>query len=92
MSSEEGKLLAGRFNFHIDEWPLGDLFSSSGPLSEVVIAEDQATQQSQRFGFITFTNPEWASDAMRALNGESLDGCQIRGDHAGGNHRDRYDN
>lgn len=36
----------------------------------VVVVKDRETQRSRGFGFITFTNPEHASDAMRAMNGE----------------------
>uniref|UniRef100_A0A8C8UQG9 RRM domain-containing protein n=1 Tax=Peromyscus maniculatus bairdii TaxID=230844 RepID=A0A8C8UQG9_PERMB len=78
MSSEEGKLFVGGLNFNTDEQALEDHFSSFGPISEVVVVKDRETQRSRGFGFITFTNPEHASDAMRAMNGESLDGRQIR--------------
>ena len=83
MSSEEGKLFVGGLNFNTDKQALEDHFSSFGPISEVVVVKDRETQRSWGFGFITFTNPEHASDAMRAMNGESLDGRQIRVDHAG---------
>uniref|UniRef100_A0A8D2JNW2 Cold-inducible RNA-binding protein n=1 Tax=Sciurus vulgaris TaxID=55149 RepID=A0A8D2JNW2_SCIVU len=82
MSSEEGKLFVGGLNFNTDEQALEDHFSSFGPISEVVVVKDRETQRSRGFGFITFTNPERASDAMKAMNGESLDGRQIRVDHA----------
>lgn len=36
----------------------------------VVVIKDKETQRSRGFGFITFANPEHASDAMRAMNGE----------------------
>ena len=49
----------------------------------MVIFKDQEIQQSQSFGFITFTNSEHASYAMRAMNGESLGGHQICVNHAG---------
>ncbi|EDL27046.1 mCG129611, partial [Mus musculus] len=83
MSSEEGKLVVGGLNFNTHEQALENYFSSFGPISEVVVVKDRETQRSWGFGFITFTNPEHASDAMRAMNGESLDGRQIRVDHAG---------
>ncbi|KAB1252435.1 RNA-binding protein 3 [Camelus dromedarius] len=83
MSSEEGKLFVGGLNFNTDEQALEDHFSSFGPISEVVVVKDRETQRSRGFGFVTFANPEHASDAMRAMNGESLDGRQIRVDHAG---------
>ncbi|KAK7831353.1 hypothetical protein U0070_024641 [Myodes glareolus] len=76
-------VFVGGLNFNTDEQALEDHFSSFGPISEVVVVKDRETQRSRGFGFITFTNPEHASDAMRAMNGESLDGHQIRVDHAG---------
>lgn len=36
----------------------------------VVVVKDRETQRSRGFGFVTFANPEHASDAMRAMNGE----------------------
>uniref|UniRef100_A0A673TA04 RRM domain-containing protein n=1 Tax=Suricata suricatta TaxID=37032 RepID=A0A673TA04_SURSU len=80
MSSEEGKLFVGGFNFNTDEQALKDHFSSFGPISEVVIVKDGEALRSWCFVFITFSNPEHASDAMRAMNGESLDGHQIHVD------------
>ncbi|XP_047625533.1 RNA-binding protein 3-like [Phacochoerus africanus] len=83
MSSEEGKLFVGGLNFNTDEQDLEDHFSSFGPIFELVVVKDWETRRSQGFGFITFTNPEHASNAMRATNGESLDGRQIHVDHIG---------
>uniref|UniRef100_A0A674J3C1 RNA-binding protein 3 n=1 Tax=Terrapene triunguis TaxID=2587831 RepID=A0A674J3C1_9SAUR len=83
MSSEEGKLFVGGLNFETDEQGLEQHFGSFGPISEVVVIKDKETQRSRGFGFITFANPEHASDAMRAMNGESVDGRQIRVDQAG---------
>ncbi|KAF7480012.1 Hypothetical predicted protein [Marmota monax] len=74
MSSEEGKLFVGGLNFNTDEQALEDHFSSFGPISEVVVVKDRETQRSRGFGFITFTNPEHASDAMKAMNGEGVEG------------------
>uniref|UniRef100_A0A2K5IK98 RRM domain-containing protein n=1 Tax=Colobus angolensis palliatus TaxID=336983 RepID=A0A2K5IK98_COLAP len=70
MSAEEGKLFVGGFKFNTDEQVLEDHFSTFGPISVVVVAKE--TQRSRH-----------ASDAMRAMNGESLDGHQICVDHAG---------
>lgn len=72
----------GGLNFNTYEQALEDHFSSFGPIFEVVVVKDWETRRSQGFGFITFTNPEHASNAMRATNGESLDGRQIHVDHA----------
>ncbi|NWW79513.1 RBM3 protein, partial [Climacteris rufus] len=83
MAAEEGKLFVGGLNYDTDEQGLEQHFSSFGPISEVVVVKDRETQRSRGFGFVTFTNPEHASDAMQAMNGECLDGRQIRVDHAG---------
>ncbi|OWJ99554.1 RBM3, partial [Cervus elaphus hippelaphus] len=78
MSSEEGKLFVGGLNFNTDERALEDHFSSFGPISEVVVVKDRETQRSRGFGFITFTNPEHASNAMRAMNGEVVESADLR--------------
>ncbi|EHB15984.1 Putative RNA-binding protein 3 [Heterocephalus glaber] len=83
MSSEEGKLFVGGLNFTTGEQALEEHFSSCGPLSEVAAVKDRETRRSQAFGFIASTNPEHASDATRAMNGESLGGRRIRVDRAG---------
>ncbi|XP_039585490.1 RNA-binding protein 3 [Passer montanus] len=83
MAAEEGKLFVGGLNYDTDEQGLEQHFSSFGPISEVVVVKDRETQRSRGFGFVTFSNPEHASDAMQAMNGECLDGRQIRVDHAG---------
>ncbi|KAL7988157.1 hypothetical protein Chor_007076 [Crotalus horridus] len=57
-------------NFDTDEQGLEQHFSSFGPISEVVVIKDKETQRSRGFGFITFANPDHASDAMRSMNGE----------------------
>ncbi|KAJ6655285.1 hypothetical protein lerEdw1_005477 [Lerista edwardsae] len=77
MSSEEGKLFVGGLNFDTDEQGLEQHFSSFGPISEVVVIKDKETQRSRGFGFITFANPEHASDAMRAMNGEMDDRSEL---------------
>uniref|UniRef100_A0A670ICA9 RNA binding motif protein 3 n=1 Tax=Podarcis muralis TaxID=64176 RepID=A0A670ICA9_PODMU len=80
MSSEEGKLFVGGLNFDTDEQGLEQHFSSFGPISEVVVIKDKETQRSRGFGFITFANPEHASDAMRAMNGEVVETEAMVGD------------
>ncbi|XP_042638908.1 RNA-binding protein 3-like [Orycteropus afer afer] len=83
MSPEEGKLFMRGLNFNIDEQALEDHVSSFRPISKVVAVKDQETQRSRGFGFIIFTSPEYASDAMQSMNGESLNDLQTHVDHAG---------
>ncbi|XP_067884254.1 cold-inducible RNA-binding protein B-like [Heterodontus francisci] len=76
--SEEGKLFVGGLNFDTDEQSLEEVFSKYGQISEVRVIKDRDRMTSRGFGFITFENPEDASDAMKAMNGKSIDGRQIR--------------
>ncbi|XP_078397516.1 uncharacterized protein LOC144680423 [Cetorhinus maximus] len=80
--SEEGKLFVGGLNFETDEQSLEEVFSKYGQISEVRVIKDRDTMTSRGFGFITFENPEDARDALQAMNGKSIDGRQIRVDHA----------
>ncbi|KAH1181017.1 hypothetical protein KIL84_001951 [Mauremys mutica] len=83
MASDEGKLFIGGLSFDTNEQNLEQLFSPYGDIAEVVVVKDRETQRSRGFGFITYRRPEDAKDAMRAMNGESVDGRQIRVDQAG---------
>ncbi|CAM2110043.1 unnamed protein product [Caretta caretta] len=83
MASDEGKLFIGGLSFDTNEQNLEQLFSPYGDIAEVVVVKDRDTQRSRGFGFITYRRPEDAKDAMRAMNGESVDGRQIRVDQAG---------
>uniref|UniRef100_A0A8C5LJ15 RRM domain-containing protein n=1 Tax=Jaculus jaculus TaxID=51337 RepID=A0A8C5LJ15_JACJA len=67
VSPEEG-------DFNTDGQALEDHLRSFGPISEVVVVKDRETQRSQGSGFTSFTSPEPAPDAMRAMDGEALDG------------------
>ncbi|XP_038603878.1 cold-inducible RNA-binding protein-like isoform X1 [Tachyglossus aculeatus] len=81
--ADEGKLFIGGLSFDTNEQSLEQLFAPYGEISEVVVVKDRETQRSRGFGFITYRRPEDAKDAMRAMNGESVDGRQIRVDQAG---------
>ncbi|XP_072330961.1 cold-inducible RNA-binding protein B-like [Scyliorhinus torazame] len=80
--TEEAKLFVGGLNFDTDGQALEDVFSKYGQIAEVRVIKDKDTMTSRGFGFITFENPDDANDAMEAMNGKSLDGRQIRVDHA----------
>ncbi|GCC16720.1 RNA-binding protein 3-like [Chiloscyllium punctatum] len=80
--SDEGKLFVGGLNFDTDEQSLEEVFSKYGQIAEVKVIKDRDTMASRGFGFITFENPDDARDALQAMNGKSIDGRQIRVDHA----------
>ncbi|XP_059804127.1 cold-inducible RNA-binding protein A-like [Hypanus sabinus] len=80
--SEEGKLLIGGLNFETDQQVLEEVFCKNGQISEVRFIKDSDTQTSCGFSFITFENLCDAHDAKQAMNGKSLDSCQLQVDHA----------
>ncbi|KAM6963440.1 cold-inducible RNA-binding protein B-like isoform 2-T2 [Aplochiton taeniatus] len=81
--SDEGKLFVGGLCFDTDEASLEEAFGKYGSIAKVDVVRDRETQKSRGFGFVTFTNPDDAKEAMTAMNGRSVDGRQIRVDEAG---------
>ncbi|XP_069503084.1 cold-inducible RNA-binding protein B-like isoform X2 [Ambystoma mexicanum] len=82
-SSDEGKLFVGGLSFDSNEHSLESAFSKYGDVCDAVVVKDRETGRSRGFGFVTFRNPSDAKEALHAMNGESLDGRQIRVDLAG---------
>ncbi|GCC16718.1 cold-inducible RNA-binding protein B-like [Chiloscyllium punctatum] len=80
--TEDGKLFIGGLSFDTDEQALEAVFSKYGEVIDARVIKDKTTMASRGFGFVTFENPDDARDALKALNGHSLDGRQIRVDHA----------
>ncbi|KAJ1086391.1 hypothetical protein NDU88_006510 [Pleurodeles waltl] len=80
---DDGKLFVGGLSFDTDEQSLEQVFAQYGPVSDVVVIKDRDTQRSRGFGFVTFKDNNDAQDALKAMNGETLDGRQIRVDLAG---------
>ncbi|XP_078526229.1 cold-inducible RNA-binding protein B-like isoform X2 [Lissotriton helveticus] len=80
---DDGKLFVGGLSFDTNEHSLEQVFSQYGQVAEVVVIKDRETQRSRGFGFVTFKDQNDAKDALQAMNGETLDGRQIRVDLAG---------
>ncbi|KAJ1086389.1 hypothetical protein NDU88_006508 [Pleurodeles waltl] len=82
-SSDEGKLFVGGLSFDTNEQSLETAFGKFGPVCDAVVVKDRETGRSRGFGFVTFRNTDDAKDALQGMNGENLDGRQIRVDLAG---------
>ncbi|CAI9568408.1 unnamed protein product [Staurois parvus] len=90
MSSDEGKLFVGGLSFETTEQSLEEVFGKYGHVCEVVVVKDRETKRSRGFGFITYENCDDAKDALQGMmNGKTVDGRQIRVDHAGKSSSDR---
>ncbi|XP_043946578.1 cold-inducible RNA-binding protein B-like [Protopterus annectens] len=83
MDRNAGKLFVGGLPFQTTEQSLEDVFCRYGQITEVIVVKDRETQKSRGFGFVTFENPDDANDAREAMDGQTLDGRQIRVDKAG---------
>ncbi|XP_078526614.1 cold-inducible RNA-binding protein B-like [Lissotriton helveticus] len=88
-SSDDGKIFVGGLSFDTNEQDLEQQFCKYGAISEVVVIKDRETQRSRGFGFVTFENQEDAKDALKGMDGKTLDGRQIRVDQAGKSDRSR---
>ncbi|WOH13483.1 hypothetical protein DCAR_0832993 [Daucus carota subsp. sativus] len=72
------KLFIGGLSFQINEQCLRDAFSSFGDVDEAKIITDRDSGRSKGFGFVTFADSESASSAVSAMDGQPLNGRNIR--------------
>ncbi|GCB64902.1 hypothetical protein scyTo_0013399 [Scyliorhinus torazame] len=70
--NDDRKLFVGGLSFDTDEQALEEVFTKYGDIVDARVMKDKCTITSH--GFVTFENMENARDAMKALNGQSLDG------------------
>jgi len=76
------KLFVGGLSWGTSEEGLQQAFAQFGEILEVKVVTDRDTGRSRGFGFVTFANAEDADRALEEMNGTSLDGRNIRVDHA----------
>ncbi|XP_038688368.1 glycine-rich RNA-binding protein 3, mitochondrial-like isoform X2 [Tripterygium wilfordii] len=84
------KLFVGGISFNTDDSGLREAFGKYGEVVEARIIQDRETGRSRGFGFVTYTSSEDASSAIQALDGQDLDGRQIRVNYATDRPRPAY--
>jgi RNA recognition motif-containing protein len=72
------KLFVGGLAWGTDEGRLSEAFEKYGPVNEARIITDRETGRSRGFGFVTFDNPDDASNAISEMDGTELDGRRIK--------------
>ncbi|KAK3187936.1 hypothetical protein Dsin_027529 [Dipteronia sinensis] len=76
------KLFVGGISFTTDDHSLKEAFSSFGEVVEAKVISDRDTGRSRGFGFVTFSSEDSASTAMSSMDGQELNGRNIRVSYA----------
>ncbi|EFP89119.1 hypothetical protein PGT21_016745 [Puccinia graminis f. sp. tritici] len=77
-----GKLFVGNLAWTTDSGSLKSAFGQFGDVIDAIVMQDRETGRSRGFGFITFKEEADAPGAIEALNGQELDGREIRVNYA----------
>jgi len=84
MSGNAGgsKLFVGNLAWSTDSESLKYSFGQYGDIVDAIVMQDRETGRSRGFGFITFKEQANADAAIEALNGQEVDGREIRVNYA----------
>ena len=72
----------GNLNFDTTEDKLRELFQVHGEVSSVNVISDRYTGRPRGFAFVEMATSEAANAAIAALNGQQVDGRELRVEHA----------
>ena len=72
------KLFVGGLSWDTNDAGLNQAFSRFGNVTDAKVVLDRETGRSRGFGFVTLVDSEHAQDALREMDGATLDGRQIR--------------
>ena len=72
------KLYVGNLPYSATEQSLREAFATSGTVDSVSVITDRDTGQSKGFAFIEMSTDQEAQAATQAMNGNMLDGRQIK--------------
>lgn len=68
------KIYVGNLPWRATDAQLTEMFAAHGEVIEARIITDRETGRSRGFGFVTMASNDGAQNAIRALNGNSLEG------------------
>jgi RNA recognition motif-containing protein len=72
------KLFVGGLAFSTSSERLREVFAAVGSVESSSVVTDRSTGQSRGFGFVEMATAEEAQQAVSRLNGQEVDGRQIR--------------
>ena len=72
------KLYVGNLSYNTTEDDLRSLFSNSGTVTSVALIKDRSTGQSKGFAFVEMSSQNEAEQAIKDLNGKSIDNRNIK--------------
>ncbi|CAA2935322.1 RNA-binding glycine-rich [Olea europaea subsp. europaea] len=72
------KLFIGGLSYGTDDQSLRDAFSGFGDVVEARVITDRDTGRSRGFGFVNFSTDDCANSALSAMDGQELNGRNIR--------------
>ncbi len=71
------KLFVAGLPFDVDDQELQEMFETYGTVGSAKVILDRDTRKSRGFGFVEFANDAEAKEAIKALDGGSLEGRQL---------------
>ncbi|OPL19286.1 MAG: RNA-binding protein [Candidatus Aegiribacteria sp. MLS_C] len=76
------KLFVGGLTWDTNDESLKKAFSEYGTVEEAKVVAERDSGRSRGFGFVTFQTEEAARAAKNGMDGQELDGRQVRVDFA----------
>lgn len=76
--TQEKKLFVAGLNWDTTEDGLREAFAQFGEIAKATVITHRETGRSRGFGFVTYVNPDDADKAIEGLNGQQLDGKEIK--------------
>ena len=81
------KLYVGGLSFNTTEDQIKEEFAKFGKVESATVIKDRYSDRSKGFGFVEMSSDSEADEAIKGLNGTTLDGRQITVNYA----RERQD-
>jgi len=72
------KIYVGNLSFQTNDDTLRHAFSMFGDVASCSVVIDRYTNSSKGFGFVEMANDQAAAAAISGMNGQTLDGRQVR--------------